>query len=174
MTSTTSALTDAYLDTSFVIAATISGTHHASAAREFQMHLANWNTRNYFSGILRIEVSQALLRIGSNPARLASAVRSRFILGRWDQDILTRHRWMAHGVNEFESMLLRLYQVYELPISLDIWQRSVSIMAHYRLHSIDAIHVATAQTIGVRNFVTCDADFRRVDGLNVILVRDQT
>lgn len=163
---------DTYLDASFVVAAMIAGSHHAAASHEFAARLSESRSHVHFSTILPIEISQALFRMGANPIRLSPDVRSQFLLDRWEHDFLTRHRWMAYGIDKFNEFQRGFAHVYEYPLSLDTWRRSVSIMSHYQLRSIDAIHVATAQTIGVRDFVTCDAGFRRVDGLNVILIRD--
>ncbi|HUG15290.1 MAG TPA: type II toxin-antitoxin system VapC family toxin [Thermomicrobiales bacterium] len=165
---------DSYLDTRFVVAAAVNGSHHSIAAHQEWLRLVSTRRSVYFSSFLRVEVTQALFRMGANPARLPADVRARYILDRWEHDFLIRHRWMVQGIEAFETLLATFAEVYELPVTTEIWQHSVPIMAHYRLWSIDAVHVATAQMIGIRNFITCDLGFGRVDGLHVILVRDQS
>jgi predicted nucleic acid-binding protein len=163
---------DIYVDTNIVVAAIIAGSDNASSAQQFCTALADTRSRIYFSQIIRLEISQAILRLAASPARLPIEIRERYRLERWNVDFLVRHRWMVHGVREFERLCGEFFHVYEYPFDEEIWLRSVHIMSHYRLHSLDAIHVATAQHLGIRDFATSDADFRRVDNLHCHLIRD--
>ena len=45
-------------------------------------------------------------------------------------------------------------------------------MARTQLRAHDAIHVATAEAVGVRDFATLDDDFKRVASLRVWQIRD--
>jgi predicted nucleic acid-binding protein len=43
--------------------------------------------------------------------------------------------------------------------------------SRYHLNSYDALHVATAMEVGISTIATLDADFVRVTGMNVVVVR---
>lgn len=171
---TTTTNADSYLDSSFVAAAMVTGSHHSVEAHQEWQRLVQSRHAVYFSSILRVEVTQAIFRMGANPTRLPADNRTQNGLDRWDRDFMIRHRWMVQGIDAFETIRATFAEVYELRVTPDIWRHSVPIMAHDRLRSIDAVHVATAQFAGVRDFITCDEGFQRVDGLNVTLVRDNS
>jgi len=59
-----------------------------------------------------------------------------------------------------------------LPISRAVLERAARPRAGTGLKTPDAIHAATALAGGRALFVTNDAAFRRVPGLNVIVLRD--
>lgn len=163
---------DAYLDTNVIISAIIAGSDNARACREFCARLADGRSRVYFSRIVRLEVSQAILKLATKPNRLVATLREQFELDAWDTDIEVRERWMEHGAREFERLRDEFFQVYEFPFQERVWRRSLGLMARYRLQSHDAIHAATALELGVTQFVTSDDHFLRVDELDVHLIRD--
>ena len=172
MTEETYIPSDIYLDTSTLVAAIVTGSDDSRSASQYCKRLVEAETNVYFSKIVRLEVSQAILRIATSAIRLPKETRDRHRLDRWDFDFLVRHQWMEHGIREFERIRSDFAHVYEYPFDDEIWRRSIYIMSHYRLRSLDAIHVATAQQLGTRYFATSDADFRRIDDLNVLLIRD--
>lgn len=172
MTAETRIPSDIYLDTNILVAAIVSGSDNSTSAREYCMHLVTTRSNVYYSKIVRLEVSQAILRLATSATRLPADIRDRHGLDRWDFDFLVRHRWMEYGIREFERIRSDFAHVYEYPFDDEIWRRSIHIMSHYRLRSLDAIHVATAQQLGIGDFATSDADFRRIDNLNVTLIRD--
>lgn len=163
---------DVYVDTSVIVAAMVNGSHYSQESRRFCTRLALDGSRVYFSQISRIEVSQAVARMASNPGRLDPDVRSAYGLDRWDMDFMVRNRWMSTMTGSFDTIVDEFAASFEVPFDSDIWRRSIPVMAHYRMRSMDAIHVASARSLGVRALATNDDHFRRVDGLNVILVRD--
>lgn len=79
---------------------------------------------------------------------------------------------MQFGVSQFAVFLGQFVQVIEFPFRRGIWESSVKIMAFHNLRSHDAIHVATARHLGVKDFATSDNDFQHIDALTVQLIRD--
>jgi predicted nucleic acid-binding protein len=59
-----------------------------------------------------------------------------------------------------------------IPISLSILESAASLRAAHRLKAPDAIHAATAIESGAILFLTNDTDFRKVVGLNVVILDD--
>ena len=64
-----------YIDTSLVAAAVLFGTEHHTIARDFGADLATSGSIEYFSQLLRVELLQALRKIGSDPNGLRESVR---------------------------------------------------------------------------------------------------
>ena len=58
------------------------------------------------------------------------------------------------------------------PIDLPTVERAVRVRAAHNLKTPDAIHAATALEVGCVMFVTNDAAFRRVTGLNVVVLSE--
>ena len=52
------------------------------------------------------------------------------------------------------------------------WERCARLRAETGLKSADALHAATALRAGCDLFTTNDADFRRVEGLPVVVLSD--
>ena len=59
-----------------------------------------------------------------------------------------------------------------VPIARAVLERAAALRAATNLKTPDAIHAATALIEGCTLFVTNDALFRRVPGLNVTVLRD--
>jgi len=59
-----------------------------------------------------------------------------------------------------------------MPPTLAIADRAAQLRAEHRLRTPDAIQVATAIVGGATGFVTNDFDFRRVAGLDVLVLDD--
>jgi predicted nucleic acid-binding protein len=78
----------------------------------------------------------------------------------------------VEGTRRFDAFLGQFGEWFEIDCEHRIWRRSLELMAVHQLRSIDAIHVATAQEVGVLDFATSDDHFRRVAGLNLWLMRD--
>lgn len=72
----------------------------------------------------------------------------------------------------FKRLLLRSTNVRTVPILQSVLERAASLRAETGLKTPDAIHAATALGEGCAHFVTNDAAFRRVPGLNVTVLRD--
>jgi predicted nucleic acid-binding protein len=77
----------------------------------------------------------------------------------------------GHGLEQLESLLRQFGAALAIPLQRSTWTASLDVMAR-QLRSHDAVHVATARAVGVRDFVTVDDHPRRVPDLRVWLMRD--
>ena len=59
-----------------------------------------------------------------------------------------------------------------IPASLATWEDAARIRAETGLATPDALHAATALRAGCAAFITNDTDFRRVEGLSVVVLDD--
>ena len=71
----------------------------------------------------------------------------------------------------FRSMLAAA-EVNLIPATLATWEDAARIRAETGLATPDALHAATALRTGCAAFITNDADFRRVEGLPVVVLDD--
>jgi predicted nucleic acid-binding protein len=163
---------EVYLDTSVLLAAVIQGAPHARACDDFCAELIAAGSYVHFSQLVRLELPQALRKLATRPTNLPAAVRTRHRLDDWGTDPAVREAWLQFGIGEFEALLVRFHEVFELPWSAATWRASIPIITQYSLQTIDATHVATAQEYGIQDFAAVDTDFRRVQGLTFWLVRD--
>jgi predicted nucleic acid-binding protein len=72
----------------------------------------------------------------------------------------------------FKDLLLHSSNVRMVPIARAMLERAAALRATTNLKTPDAIHAATALIEGCTLFVTNNALFRRVPGLNVTVLRD--
>jgi len=72
----------------------------------------------------------------------------------------------------FRAVLATSPDVHMVPIARAVLERAAALRAATNLKTPDAIHAATALIEGCMLFVTNDALFRRVPGLNVTVLRD--
>lgn len=79
---------------------------------------------------------------------------------------------MDDRVKQVEAFLRRFTEIVELPLTAPILTTSITVMARYRPRSYDAVHVASALSVGIADFASVDADFRRVSNLRLRLLRD--
>lgn len=63
-------------------------------------------------------------------------------------------------------------EVRLVPATRQLWEDSASLRAETGLTTPDALHAATAIRAGCALFVTNDTDFRRVEGLPVVVLDD--
>jgi predicted nucleic acid-binding protein len=161
-----------YLDTSVIVAATISGLPNGGASAAFCSSLVVQRKSVAISRIVWLELAQSLRNLASRPGQLPPDLFVRFQLDQWQVSPLVRHRWMRFGVAQFEELMARFVELFEIPFDDAVWRRSVGIMATDGLQSHDAVHVATARVFGVPQFVTLDDHFNRVRDLDVWLIRD--
>ena len=169
MASSQPALTAVYLDTSVVVPALFHGHVHFAACRAFVARLVNDRSHVHFSQILWLELSQVLTHLPHDPG-LALDLRRAYRLDRWERNVAVRERWLATGLQWFNDLIARFDRVTEAPFSRAIWEASLDIMAQHQLRSHDAIHVATARAVGIRDFATLDGHFRRVPDLHLWLI----
>ncbi len=161
-----------YIGTSVLVGAIISSAPHAAACGDFCDRLIAAESRVYFSQILRMELSQALRRLATTRTNLSPAVYERYGLANWGASAAVRRRWLELGVSQFRALLSHFALVVELPFREATWLQSVEVMAADGLQARDAVHVATARDLGLRDLATVDADFQRVRDLRVWLLRD--
>lgn len=162
----------AYLDTSVIVAATVSGLPNGGASAAYCGSLVGQRQSVAISQIVWLELAQSLRNLASRPGQLPPDLYARFQLDQWQVSPLVRLRWMRFGIGQFEELLARFVEFFEFPFDDAVWRRSVGIMATNGLRSHDAVHVATARQYGVPRFVTLDDHFNRVRDLDVWLIRD--
>ena len=74
-----------------------------------------------------------------------------------------------------EMLLRSMFDAHEvslIPATRELWEDSARIRADTGLKTPDALHAATALSAGCTLFVTNDGDFRRVQGLPVVVLDD--
>ena len=82
---------------------------------------------------------------------------------------------LREGHAELEAAfraVLAAPEVQLIPATRELWENAARIRADTGLKTPDALHAATALSIDCTLFVTNDTDFRRVDGLPVVILDD--
>ncbi len=82
---------------------------------------------------------------------------------------------LRDGDTVVEMLLRALFDAQEVSLisaTRELWEGAARIRADTRLKTPDALHAATALQAGCALFVTNDTDFRRVQGLPVIVLDD--
>ena len=78
--------------------------------------------------------------------------------------------------DEIVEMLLRsmfdAHEVCLIPATRELWEDAARIRADTGLKTPDALHAATALSIGCTLFISSDTDFRRVEDLPVVVLDD--
>ena len=72
----------------------------------------------------------------------------------------------------YRELLTATEEFQLLPISMEVVERAIQLRAQYDLRTPDALHAGTAQETGCVQFVTNDAQFRRVKNLSVVVLND--
>jgi len=72
----------------------------------------------------------------------------------------------------FRRFLTASREMQLLPISRQILERALKLRAAHRVRTPDAIHAATALIAGCTLFATNDPVFRRVSGLQAVILDD--
>jgi predicted nucleic acid-binding protein len=68
--------------------------------------------------------------------------------------------------------LLHAREVQLIPATLALWEHAARLRAHTGLKTPDALHAATALDVASTLCITNDRDFRRVEGLPVVVLDD--
>ncbi len=74
-----------------------------------------------------------------------------------------------------EMLLRSMFDAHEvslIPATRELWEDAARIRADTGLKTPDALHAATALSIGCTLFITNDTDFRRVEGLPIVVLDD--
>lgn len=82
---------------------------------------------------------------------------------------------MREGNSQLEMLFRSILEAEEMsliPATLATWEDAARIRAATGLATSDALHAATALRIGCTLFITNDTDFRRVQGLPIIVLDD--
>ena len=82
---------------------------------------------------------------------------------------LKRHPETLHNLNSYEIVaeVEKGYALNILGVSAKVFAEARHLMQVHRLMSNDALHLAVMQSAGIRNLVTNDPDFDRVEGIRV-------
>ena len=79
------------------------------------------------------------------------------------------------GDARLEALFRALFQrrdVDLIPATRELWEDTARVRAETGLKTPDALHAATALHAGCTAFITNDVDFRRVQGLPVLILGD--
>ena len=82
---------------------------------------------------------------------------------------------LREGDEVVEMLLRSMFDTHEVslvPATRELWEDAARIRADTGLKTPDALHAATALSAGCTLFVTNDTDFRRVQGLPVVVLDD--
>ena len=82
---------------------------------------------------------------------------------------------LREGDEVVEMLLRSMFDAHEvslIPATRELWEDAARIRADTGLKTPDALHAATALSAGCTLFITNDTDFRRVDGLPVVVLDD--
>lgn len=120
-----------YFDTSIVVATIITGLPHSEASETFCADLSRRGKRIAFSQILRVELSQAIRNLASRPGQLPLMTQQHYRLNEWESNMTVRQQWMTEGARRFAAFLARFDEVFEFPLTTEIWEQSVALMARH-------------------------------------------
>ncbi len=82
---------------------------------------------------------------------------------------------LREGDEVVEMLLRSMFDAQEVslvPATRELWEDAARIRADTGLKTPDALHAATALSAGCALFVTNDTDFRRVEGLPIVVLDD--
>ena len=82
---------------------------------------------------------------------------------------------LREGNARLEMLFRSIFAAAEtqlVPATLETWEDAARIRATTGLATSDALHAATALSAGCALFITNDTDFRRVEGLPVVVLDD--
>lgn len=82
---------------------------------------------------------------------------------------------LREGDEVVEMLLRSMFDAHEvslIPATRELWEDAARIRAETGLKTPDALHAATALSIGCTLFISNDTDFRRVEGLPVVVLDD--
>ena len=82
---------------------------------------------------------------------------------------------LREGDEVVEMLLRSMFDAREVslvPATRELWEGAARIRADTGLKTPDALHAATALSIGCTLFITNDTDFRRVEGLPIVVLDD--
>jgi predicted nucleic acid-binding protein len=163
------------LDSSILIGAAIPGSNHAEATQKFCQLLASERAVVVFSVIARYEFAHIARALASPDDRrkLPETIVSAYDLGEWDGKTEVRRRWISAAQANLERLLNQFAYFVEVPIRNAMWPDTLEVIINHRFRSYDALHIATARYFEVEDLATCDRHFADIDGLNVMVIRNE-
>ena len=82
---------------------------------------------------------------------------------------------LREGNPRLEMLFRSIFDTAEMeliPATLALWENAARIRASTGLKTSDALHAATALSADCALFITNDTDFRRVEGLPIVILDD--
>lgn len=84
-------------------------------------------------------------------------------------------RPIREGDTDLEMALRAVFAAPEFQLvtsTRQLWEDTARLCAETGLKTPDALHAATALSVGCALFITNDTDFRRVQGMSVVVLSD--
>jgi predicted nucleic acid-binding protein len=146
------------LDSSFVVESLVGTQPRHAVCREFLQRLLDNGTTLYFNRLLEVELAETAFRLA-----LEERFPNRRIRDQMRRDGRARRRagrLMEQARSAWDDVLAAFaYVCIELH---EVARSAPGLMQVYGLTSYDAVHVATALRVGVRDLVTLDVGFANV------------
>jgi len=154
-----------YPDTDFLINCLVRSQSYHGACVTFLEHvIACGVTTIALSTFTRLEfahsVTQAKFRNLLEPAE-----QQRLDLAHWDRRSV-RENYLREFLLAVDDLLGPL-DVNEIALVPSIQAQAINYMAQYNLQGQDALYLATALSVGIRDIASFDQIFRRIDGLHL-------
>lgn len=86
--------------------------------------------------------------------------------------IYPQRQGRADLVKTYENALLHSRQVQMWPVNVEIARSAVQLRAEYDIHIPDALHLATAITVGATLFVTNDRRLQKIGEIEVLIFEE--
>ena len=129
------------------------------------------DSNGFIYSVERVEPYRTLLELMWQQARAGE-----FDVASSDITVLeTLVKPLREGDEVVEILLRSMFDAHEvslIPATRELWEDAARIRADTGLKTPDALHAATALSIGCTLFITNDTDFRRVEGLPIVVLDD--
>jgi predicted nucleic acid-binding protein len=154
-----------YIDTDFIIACLErTDPHHNRCAVFMERLVAHDRTTLFISSLSWLEMIHAITRQRFRDL-VGDDLRRRFRLDRWDE-LTVRQSYTAYMVESFSTFLDQCDWA-EVDLTPAIRAEAVGLISTYNLGTHDAVHLATAGSVGVVDFASLDRGYRRIDALHL-------
>ena len=153
------------LDTSFVVAALVSGEVHHDACLDFASRLQAAGSAIVYSSLLRIEYFNTwrkLIGQGLLPPEPSDQLRMSL-------DIPEARPYWFRVTDRLLSRFLAQFPRREVRLNRRVLRSMVALMGTYNLQAMDAAQVASALDMGCQDIASLDDDFKRVQGIRLWL-----
>lgn len=154
-----------YVDTDIIVNHLVETEPHHQRCQQFLTRLSEIGTTTiYLSSLSWLEFAHVVMRQDFR-SRLSEDLRARFQLHRW-ADASVRKTYLETLIERFEE-LLGQFDLVEIAVGPEVRKEATRLVGEYNLDSHDAIHLASANRLGVFDLASLDAGFRRVEGLHL-------